>query len=92
MPKGKRCLLYTSDQDAANLRDTAKGLIGFGRLSVPENQPEMLKVWDGIVVEQDGRSVAIRADIPTELLDRLIQLLAAPSGRGFGLLPAIPGR
>jgi hypothetical protein len=81
-----------TDQDAANLRDTAKGLIGFGRLSVPENQPDMLKVWDGIAVEQDGRSVAIRADIPTGLLDRLIQLFAAPSGRGFGLLPAIPGR
>lgn len=82
-----------TDQDAVNLRDTAKGLIGFGRLSVPENQPEMLKVWDGIMVEQEGRSLAIRADIPAALLDRLIQLLgSAPSGRGFGLLPAPPPR
>ncbi|MGD1069558.1 MAG: hypothetical protein ABSB15_05400 [Bryobacteraceae bacterium] len=82
-----------TDEDAVNLRDTAKGLIGFGRLSVPQNQAEMLKLWDGIAVEQDGRSLKIRADIPTELLDRLIQLIgSAPSGRGRALLPALPPR
>ncbi|HZL56146.1 MAG TPA: hypothetical protein VFC21_03650 [Bryobacteraceae bacterium] len=47
-----------TEQDAVNLRDTAKGLIGFGRLSVPENQPEMLKLWDGITVDQDKRSIS----------------------------------
>jgi hypothetical protein len=74
-----------TEQDAANLRDTAKGLIGFGRLSVPENHPEMLKLWDGITVEQDGRSVSIHADIPEDLVDRLVQLMsAAPAIRERG--------
>jgi hypothetical protein len=83
-----------TDQDAMNLRDTAKGLIGFGRLSVPENQPEMLKLWDGFTVEQEGRSVTIRADIPPDQLDRLVQLLGAAQGSpgsGRGLRAPLGG-
>ena len=81
-----------TEPDAVNLRDTAKGLIGFGRLSVPENQPEMLKLWDGILVEQQAKSLTIRADIPQNLVDRLVQMLsAAQSGRGRGARgPASP--
>ena len=81
-----------ADQDAINLRDTAKGLIGFGRLSVPENQPEMLRLWDGFEVVQQGRTVEIRVDIPQNLADRLIQMFTAPQGgrgrgRGRGVVP-----
>ena len=77
-----------TEQDAVNLRDTAKGLIGFGRLSVPENQPEMLKLWDGITVDQEGRSITLRADIPENLLDRLVRMLSTSGvGRGRGILP-----
>ncbi|MDQ1471710.1 MAG: hypothetical protein QOJ99_3190 [Bryobacterales bacterium] len=91
--KGDLHGVAAAEQDAVNLRDTAKGLVGFGRLSVPENQPEMLKLWDGIVVEQEGRSVTIRADIPQSLVDRLVQMLSsAPGtpglgGRGLGGVP-----
>jgi hypothetical protein len=70
-----------TEQDAVSLRDTMKGLIGFGRLSVPENQPEMLKLWDGISVEQEGRNISIHADIPENLLDRLVRMLSASSAR-----------
>ena len=70
-----------TEQDAINLRDTAKGLIGLGRLNVPENQPEMLRLWDGFEVFQQGRMVEIRVDIPQNLVDRLIQML---TGRGRG--------
>ncbi len=72
-----------TDTDATALRDMAKGLIGFGRLSVPENQPEMLKLWDGISVEQETRNITIRADITPALLDKLVQMLnSVPAGRG----------
>jgi hypothetical protein len=77
--------ITATEQDAVSLRDTAKGLIGFGRLSVPPDQPEMLKLWDGITVDQDGRAVTVRADIPQNLVDRLIRLLnTAPGGRAGG--------
>lgn len=74
-----------TEQDAINLRDTAKGMIGLGRLSVPQDQPELLKLWDGFSVVQGERSVEIRADIPQNLVDRLIHMFdAAQGGRGHG--------
>jgi len=74
-----------TDQDAINLRDAVKGLIGFGRLSVPENQPEMLKLWDGITVDQQGRAIAIEADVPQSLADQMMRMLTSPAlGRGRG--------
>lgn len=76
----------STEQDARNLRDAAKGLIGFGRLSVPENQPELLRLWDGFEVRQENRTLEIMVDIPQDLVSRLIQILTAPGrgGRGRG--------
>jgi hypothetical protein len=76
-----------TEPDAVSLRDMAKGLIGFGRLNVPENQPELLKLWDGITVEQAATAVTIKADIALALVDRLVQMLngrpdAQSTGRG----------
>lgn len=68
--------------DAGNLRDAVKGLVGLGRLSVPEKQPELLKLWDGIMVEQQGRIIVVRADIPQDLIDRLVQMLSLAGQRG----------
>lgn len=69
--------IAAKEQDAVNLRDAVKGLVGFGRLSVPDNQPELLKLWDGIVVDQQGRAITVHADIPQDLIDRLVRMLSA---------------
>jgi len=71
-----------TEKDAMNLRDTAKGLIGFGRLSVPENKPNLLRFWDGLGVEQSGRNFTLRADIGGDLIDQMVQTLFPPGGRG----------
>ena len=75
-----------TEKDAVSLRDAAKGLIGLGRLNVPENRPDLLRFWDGITVEQTGRSFTINADIAGDLLDQMVQLFSAP-GRGRGRGP-----
>jgi len=46
---------------------------------VPENQPELLKLWDGIKVDQQQRTVKITITIPEELVDKLIDLLGKQS-------------
>jgi hypothetical protein len=70
-----------NEKDAIGLRDTVRGIVGFGRLQVPENQPELLRVWDGINAEQQGRSITIHIDIAQDLLDKLIQMLGSgPAG------------
>jgi hypothetical protein len=48
---------------------------------VPENQPDLLKVWDGITVDQQGRSVAIHADVTQDLIDKMVQMLSGASIR-----------
>jgi len=80
---GIHCITGT-EKDAMNLRDAAKGLIGLGRLSVPENRPELLKFWDGFTVEQGGRSFSLNADVSGDLIDQMVQMLSSPSGRGRG--------
>ena len=71
-----------TEKDAMNLRDAAKGLIGIGRLSVPEGHPDLLRFWDGFTVDQDGRSFGLNADIAGNLIDEMVQLLSGPGGRG----------
>lgn len=75
------CLAAT-EKDATTLRDTARGLIGFGRLSVPDGRSDLLRLWDGLTVEQTGQSFALNADIPEDLIDQMVQLLGAPGGPG----------
>ena len=61
-----------TDAAAKQIRDTLKGLIGLGRLSTPDSQPELLKAYDAIQVEQQGPVVNISADIPQEIVDRFV--------------------
>jgi hypothetical protein len=61
-----------TDQDAKQIHDTLKGLIGLARLSTPENRPELLKVYDSIEVRQQGRRIDLTADVPQDVVDRFV--------------------
>jgi len=63
-----------TEQDSKNLGDAARGMVGLGRLSVPENQPEMLRLFDGIKVDQKQRLVEVNVNIPPDLIDKLLQM------------------
>jgi len=69
-----------TEQDAKNLGDTARGLIGLGRLSVPEKQPDLLRLWDGIKVDQQQRTVNITVAVPEDLLEKMLDLLGTQPG------------
>ena len=47
---------------------------------MPETQPEMLRVWDGIKVDQRERTVNITVAIPQALLDKLVDMLGTGPG------------
>jgi len=77
-----------TEPDAKNLGDAARGLVGLGRLSVPEDQPQLLRLWDGIKVDQQHRSIKITVAIPQELVDKLIDMLGTQFGtQGLRRLP-----
>ncbi len=72
-----------SEQDAKSLGDAARGMVGLGRLNVPENRPELLRLFDGIKVEQKQRSIQVNVNISADLIDRMIQAnSSAPKPRG----------
>ncbi len=73
-----------TEADAKSLADAARGLVGFGRLSVPDGQPQLLRVWDAIQVTQQGRTLNVNADIPADLVAQLLQLLENAPGRPSG--------
>ncbi|MGH9659953.1 MAG: hypothetical protein ACRD96_15495, partial [Bryobacteraceae bacterium] len=62
-----------TELDAKNLSDAVRGLVGMGRLSVPENQPELLRLYDGIKVDQQQRSVIVNVLIAQALVDQFLK-------------------
>lgn len=67
----------TDDKSAKQIHDLLKGLIGIGRLSTSDKQPEMLKVYDAIKVEQQGSKVNVSADVGQDLVDKFIDTFVA---------------
>jgi len=76
--------------DAGNLARIAKTLVGLGRLNVPDHQPELLRFFDGIRVEQDQSSVLIRIQADEAGFEKAVEFLTRESS-GAGVMPSIPG-
>lgn len=69
-----------SEQDAEQLESGLRALIGFGRLSVPANQPDMQRVWDGLRPTREGSDVKLHIDEPSDLIEQISKLLGGRSG------------
>jgi hypothetical protein len=66
-----------NEQDARTLSDALRGLIGLARLGTPDNEPDLLRAFDGIQVSVEQRSVRINAQVAEELMDKLIARFSA---------------
>ena len=64
--------------DAKHVHDAVRGVIGLGRLNTPDNQPEMLKLFDAIQVKQDQTKVEVTAQIASDLEDKFLDLWLKP--------------
>jgi hypothetical protein len=63
-----------SEENAKQLRLALKAVIGLGRLSTPDSQPDLLKMYDAIQVDQAQTKVIVTAHVPPELVDRFVDL------------------
>lgn len=63
-----------TESDAKHIRDALKGIIGLGRLNTPDNQPELLKLYDSIHVNLEKNVTDVQVDISPELTDRFLDL------------------
>jgi hypothetical protein len=63
-----------TERDAKFVHDMVRGLVGFGRLNTPDNQPDLLKLYDAIQVIQQQTQTKATANIPPELADKFLDL------------------
>ncbi|MGP0075134.1 MAG: hypothetical protein ACLPWF_24755 [Bryobacteraceae bacterium] len=64
----------STERDAKFIHDLLRGLIGFGRLNTPDNQPDLLKLYDAIQVTQQQAQTKATADVPQALTDKFLDL------------------
>ena len=64
----------STERDAKFIHDLVRGLVGLGRLNTPDNQPDLLKLYDAIQVTQDKMQTKVTADVPQDLTDKFIDL------------------
>jgi hypothetical protein len=63
-----------TERDAKFVHDMIRGLVGFGRLNTPDNQPDLLKLYDGINVTQQMAQTKVTAEVPQQLADKFLDL------------------
>jgi hypothetical protein len=66
--------LCASEKDARQIHDLLRGLVGFGRLSTPSDQLEMLRFFDAIKIDHSDRQVKLNADVPMDMLEKFLKL------------------
>ncbi len=63
-----------TERDAKFVHDLVRGLVGFGRLRTPDNQPDLLKLYDAIQVTQQQAQTKVTANVPQQLADKFLDL------------------
>ena len=65
---------FKTEEDAKNLGVAARGILGLGRLSLPENQPDLARLYDTVSLEQRQKTIKVEATVPGDLVDRFATL------------------
>jgi hypothetical protein len=68
---------FASEKDAQDLSGAIKAFIGLGRLSAPNDQPDLQRFWDGLRVTQEARIVRTHIDVPEEIVEKTVSIWLA---------------
>jgi hypothetical protein len=69
---GRAAGLCNSDQDAQQVHDALRALVGLARLNTPATQPELLAAYDAVRVTQEAHNVKLYLDIPQAAVEKFI--------------------
>lgn len=64
-----------SETDAQKLEGGLTAIISLAAAAMPQNQPELQKVWEGIRVTHEDGEVRLQIDEPEDLAERLVAML-----------------
>ena len=79
-------LTCRSNDDARQVHDAIRGGIGLARLTTRDDQLGLLRLFDAIRVDQDGKLVHVKADLTSDLADQLLSYMSGFSGRANQML------
>ena len=65
-----------TDQDAKGLGEALRGLISLGKMATPQSQPDLMRLYDSIQVDQQRKVVKLTANIAPALIDKLMAVTA----------------
>ena len=74
-----------TDDAAKQIHDALRGVIGIGRLSTPDDMPDLLKAFDGLKVQQQARVVSVNADVTQDVVDKVLDIFMGSTSSGPGL-------
>jgi len=60
-----------TDNDAKTLAESLQGLLTLARMGIPQNKPELNRLFDNIHVQQQGRAVKLTIELQEDLIDQL---------------------
>ncbi|HEX5228711.1 MAG TPA: hypothetical protein VFW44_13420 [Bryobacteraceae bacterium] len=69
---GVAVVTCSTEPDAKFIHDMLRALVGFGRLRTPDNQPDLLKLYDAIDVTQKQMQTTVTAKVPQDLTDKFL--------------------
>jgi len=61
-----------SEKDAQEVLTALRGVVGLGRLSTKENQTDLLRLYDSIIIDGSGREARLKANIASELVEKFL--------------------
>jgi hypothetical protein len=76
-----------TEEDAKTLGDALRGLVSLGKMSVPQGQTDLTRLYDSVQVDQTQKSVKVTANIAADLIDKVLQLTDTARGSGMRRLP-----
>jgi hypothetical protein len=85
---GKATGISSTDASAKELYDSLRGLLGLGRLMGAKDDVKMQRLFDGLRITQDGRSVNFYIEEQEDAITTLMDLMNAGLGQGRRAAPA----
>ena len=67
-----------SPEDARRLHDALRGLIAIARMSAPANRPDLVRIYDAIIVVRENAQVKVNAGLSQQDMDTFLSLVMKP--------------
>lgn len=61
-----------TEKESQEVLTALRGIAGLGRLSTKENQTDLLRLYDSIIIDGSGREARLKANIASELVEKFL--------------------